>query len=95
MDSVKTNGYFNIRVENTSTKVLFQEDEQGDCSPTETVVSNQNKVLTYNGKLYEEASETGKTRQFLEFYPKKIERILGNMVITKSMTLLTYLRTVK
>ncbi len=75
LDSVKTNGYFNIRVENTSTKVLFQEDEQGDCSPTETVVSNQNKVLTYNGKLYEEASETGKTRQFLEFYPKKIENL--------------------
>ncbi|MEZ4778743.1 MAG: hypothetical protein R2786_05100 [Flavobacteriaceae bacterium] len=83
-DTLKTNDYFNILVESTSIQELFQEDENGDCNPTETLLSKQTKVLAYNGNVYVEATSThhkgnyqnvDKTRQFVEYYPKKLQNV--------------------
>lgn len=83
-DTLKTNGYYNILVENRTSQELFQEDKNGFCNPTETLLSNQSKVLTYNGNVYEEATvthqgvdhqNTDKVIQYLEYYPRKLQNL--------------------
>ncbi|MEZ4859020.1 MAG: hypothetical protein R2781_09440 [Flavobacteriaceae bacterium] len=83
-DTTQTNGYYNILVENSLSKELFKEDKNGECTPTETLLSNQTKVLTYNGNVYEEATsthqegnhqKTEKVTQYLEYYPRKLQNL--------------------
>tara|TARA_B100001765_G_C19508998_1_gene345747 strand:+ start:5548 stop:6903 length:1356 start_codon:yes stop_codon:yes gene_type:complete len=54
LDTSKTAGFFDINVTTNITQRVFSEDENGVCTPTDTILSTQTSILTYNGKGYQE-----------------------------------------
>lgn len=54
MGDTKTNGYNDILVKHTISNIIYQEDENGDCNPTERIVTTENRILAFNTAVYKE-----------------------------------------
>ena len=54
MSDVKTNGYQDVLVKKTVSQRRYQEDEHGDCTPKDSIVSTENKILVFNREVYTE-----------------------------------------
>ena len=81
-DTSKTKGYFNIFLENIKSQKVFQKDENGECNPTETIVSAQLKTFKYNGNAYQEVKETNhskpgttKTTTYQKYQPQELQNV--------------------
>lgn len=50
----KTNDFFDITVKTSQSKIMHQEDENGDCEPIEIEISSSNTILKFDGKTFKE-----------------------------------------
>lgn len=57
MSDIKTNGYNDILVKHTFSKIIYEEDKNGDCNPKELSVTTEKRILKFNGEVYEEEKE--------------------------------------
>jgi len=54
MSDAKTNGYNDLLVKHTISNLIYREDENGDCNPTERTVAIESVVLAFNKEVYKE-----------------------------------------
>lgn len=57
VDSAKTNKLFDLVAKTKNTQRIFAEDKNGECNPIDSILSQKDVVLKFDGKIYKQVTK--------------------------------------